>query len=269
MKNSYAYAFSAHSELILSEAANTRSQLYALIDAGQLPDSGSLLRRHLAGKASDDLFAHTFADAALAASPLLVQIGQNENTPSRQIGLIDDGCLKKPIISYLQTKLSLAALSQHLKTLLRIQTADADFLLRYTDPLLLEPIIQMLTPSQRASFLMDVEHWWVTDHRGRLQDVCQQSITASPAPLPLTFDAQQIDALLEACAPCFMMAQLRNLDRDFSMQLNPAEQADFVFKALEDASAQGIEGDSERAEWCLSRWLEKTSTATRKEKTSA
>ena len=247
-----AYSYAEHWDTLTHWQGQAPTQLFALVDVGQLPDAGARLNRMVAAESQRILFVDTFADAARELSPVLM-VCDDPLLPG-----LDELCCRLPILSYLRSALTLDALTQHLQELLNIKTPDSAFLLRYADIQMLPAIIGVLNPTQRAAFLAGIDAWWVVNQRGQLLEMGAAYTKTKPEKLPLVLSDEQLAALLDATIFSSLVSQLRHIDPSFAQRWSPAEQIDFVTRAVAAAKAQGVIDADEIRAWCFACWQQRT-----------
>lgn len=230
---------------------------FALIDWMQLPEPTR--RRHPLAKqvpdaASVALFAGCFAEPALALSPVLMALSEAPEALARQVEALDAACHTLPILSLLHTPATLAQLTQHLQSLLRIEADGTPYLLRLADTQMLAAAQAVLTAAQRARFFSGISAWWATDHQSQLHDLASGDREQPAAPLPLTLDTDQTHALLAAASLPMMASQMRHLDSLFGQTLTHAQQMAFVQASAAVAREEGLQDEAQLLRWTLQRW---------------
>ena len=261
MQKDFSFSFAGHAK-VLTERLDGPERLFALIDAGQIPDCSKSLRKLPGGANRRRLFEDTFAHRALALSPLLLEIAADPDTFQNTLRTLDAICHQLPVLSYLSCDATLDALAGHLRNLLRIEAEESDFLLRFADTQMMAGIATILTPAQHAVFFEGIGAWWIVDHRGALSDLVQLHSPhppAEPVALPLQFDAAQNRALLDATRIPALAAQLRYADPAFGTLISFAAQSECISRGIAAAQDAGQADDTELLSYCLEYWQQQNS----------
>ena len=153
MQNDFSFSFAGHTKVLTERLGASPERLFALIDAGQIPDFSKSLRKLPDGANRRQLFEDTFAHRALELSPLLLEISPDSDALQHTLQTLDAICRHLPVLSYLSSEESLDAMAGHLRNLLRIESDESDFLLRFADTQMMAGIATILTPAQNAAFL--------------------------------------------------------------------------------------------------------------------
>ena len=257
MQNDFSFSFSGHAKVLTERLGASPERLFALIDAGQVPDFSKSLRKLADGGNRRLLFEDTFAHGALALSPLLLEIASEPDALQDTLKTLDATCHQLPVLSYISSEATLDTLAGHLRNLLRIEADESDFLLRFADTQMMAGIATVLTPAQHAAFFEGIGAWWIADHRGVLSELVQLQATeprAEPVALPLQFDSAQISALLNATRIPALAAQLRFADPAFGTLLSLAAQSECISRGVAAAQGAGQSDDTEFLSYCVEYW---------------
>lgn len=262
MQKDFSFSFSGHAKVLTERLDGSPQRLFALIDAGQIPDLSQSLRKLPDVANRRLLFEGTFARRALALSPLVLEIAADAGALQDTLQTLDAICHRLPVLSYLSSDATLDTLAHHLRNLLRIEAEESDFLLRFADTQMMAGIAAILTPAQHAAFFKGIGGWWIVDHRGALSELVQlQSAQprAEPVPLPLQFDTTQNSALLDATRIPALAAQLRYADPAFGTLLSFAAQSECISRGVATAQDAGQADDTEWLSHCLEYWQQQHS----------
>ena len=263
MTYSFVPSMSRVAELLATQAAMRASiqsndpapKLFALIDIAQIPKAAKLLHHAAPGAPHRLLFADNFAKTALALSPVLVELDAEPETATQQIIALDAVCRQLPVMSLLQSAMTLDQLDAHLQSLLLIESDGMRYLLRLADTQMVRAADSIFQPQQRSRFYMGLTAWLTVDHHGSMDDLCAHPQTQpTTEDLPLQLDAAQADALLTAVIVPTVASQIRHLDPGFARQLTHAEQTAFVTQAIDAARDDGITNDDAMIAWTITHW---------------
>lgn len=258
-----AYTFVTHITTILnkvSEEATGTSlvKLFALIDAAQLTAFEQSIKRTqlLRSISTVVLFEGSFAQNAVALSPILFELSDDDNQSSKQLLALDKICQTHASMSVIQSTLSIEELVRHLRELLLINADGTDYLLRFADTQMLTATNLVLMPSQRKVLFGRMQAWYIVDFKGQLEDMLNQESypqTEIADALPLGLNTEQTNALLNAVALPMMQSQLRELEPSFAEQLSNVEQIAFVSESFNLAKEAWVD-EEVMTNWILERW---------------
>jgi len=251
-----AYAYIRHVPDIWSATAGLRSVpgsgsgLYALVDVAQSRTFAPALARRRSSWPQRRIFEGRFSGAVEAWSPVLLEIPGGDAGPPA-MNELSNLCEDFPALGFIASHEGIDALAAHLQDRLLLQTADGlAFLLRLADTQALSAAFVAATPAQQACLLGKVGGWWTVDPQGRLFELHAACPADAPAePPPLTFQAAQMDTLLEASAVPITAAQLRQRDPGFAAR-RLAEQHHFVGCMAQQARQAGFGTADDLLAWC-------------------
>jgi hypothetical protein len=243
----------AHSQARAANDAQTRLQLYALIDAGQ--DKQSWQR--LSERSSQSLpLLDTKGTAADAFSPHLLSLGACD-TPSLELQAAL--AARHPTAAYtlLCSSLSASELHAHLLRFAEVKlTGNMEMLLAFWDPAILGTLVgqvgddtlhvpgPVLDAVQRQAFLSALTAWWYCDREGRWHQIAGGSAKAQPFELQsFALTQAQEDMLVEASVPDQVLYHLElNQPNLFDESQTHAKRYGFVKIVLGSARQLGLSG---------------------------
>lgn len=230
----------------------------ALIDAGQIQGLATRLRTLHPPERCHALYEGTFAENVMALSPLLIELSAEPALAAQEVSRLDQACASLPIMSLIQIGQTTTQWLQHLRSLLRLQMNDTDYLWRLADTQMLQASARALTANQRATVFGACRAWWVVTSDGMPQNMasCAEPSLPLPEVPPLQLDAQQENVLLTQIAPFTLASQLRSMDQRFNEQLTHAEQSQFAVTCIHEAREAFLDEDTELLPWALSKWQE-------------
>ncbi|MGL4602503.1 MAG: DUF4123 domain-containing protein, partial [Iodobacter sp.] len=186
--------------LLLEIAGSTQQGfLYAIIDCAF--DLG--IRKPLRKWSSVPLYQATeLADLAPYSPELyLVDEKQQPQNIEQLIAL----CKGQPMLSFIRSPLELMPLKEHLEYLLKVYCEDnTEWPLRYADTRILIPLFEVLTEEQKKILLGPLEHWFIPDRFGMIQDITgenQPDKKWQAAMGSLKMDEIQFTAMVDAAMP--------------------------------------------------------------------
>jgi len=249
------YALSTHQALWSPRpsADGLPTYSYALVDKGQMRPCPAAMTRWLAGVAHTSLFEGCFAEAALDLSPVLISLSSDTQTAQSAIERLDKHCGELPIVSVIDTTLTLHALTRHLQSLLRIEADGAQYLLRLADTQMLEAALSSLTREQHAAFFAGIGHWWIVDYGQRCRDVAPGERSAEPASLPLVLSAEQTAQLIDAAELPIAVSQMRAYDSSFG-RLSHVERTRFMHECRDLLTPDEAATDTGLLSVAIRRW---------------
>ncbi|WP_168224749.1 DUF4123 domain-containing protein [Rhodoferax aquaticus] len=189
------------------------SSAYALIDPTLVADWGALLWQ--AAQDQPDQVQSVYQDTPLAeleaCSLFLARVARKDLEQLLERGQAG------PVLSFVQTTLSLEQLRQHLACFARARTPDGKWLLARWGCTVVAPVlVKALTPAQKSRFLGGFAAWYLINRKGQL-DIVNGSMDAPSAAadletegmleygyavdddaLALVADASEADVLLHA-----------------------------------------------------------------------
>lgn len=230
----------------------------ALVDAGQLPGlDRQLLRRWPDGQAAA-LFEGTFAQTALAHSPWIIGLADDEVLRAQEIAWLDEHCADLPVLSIATLHGSPREWTTHLQRCLQLKLEDAAYLWRLADTQALQAALTAMSVRQRAWVMQGCHHWWFVTAEGQLVDARQ---SADPTALqdldePLALNAEQTAVLLSEAGPGLLAAQLRSQAEGFAERCTHAQQVVFARSCLHEARLDCIDEDGELLNFAIDRWHE-------------
>lgn len=151
------------------DQAHTPLHLYALIDGAFDNEWGKFLWRRQTKTANADvlrsLYAGTRLEGMQECSPFLVRIDSETQLVQCQEMLHNSA--SKPMLTFIQTPLELAALQNHLGRFCQIQTPDSlVFPLRLADSIGLPDILDAFDEQQRGALLSGFTAWHTINRQG-------------------------------------------------------------------------------------------------------
>lgn len=228
----------------------TDSILYGLIDHAGLP---GLIGR-LADSASEWTSLFDSEDPnILSVAPILFRVGTGQDgIQQRRLvrWIVNQGTYGSSIM-LLASPLSLEHLADRLRARLEaVVPENMDILLRYFDPRVFEPLIEVLSTEQKQAFLGAAEHWWFVDRRGHLQECFATFCATDSFSPPMALDTAQERALLDASDPDQVAQLLQSCAPLDYERLRQGERHDFILRHLEVARHFGIEATHELSLYC-------------------
>jgi len=131
-----------------------------------------------------------------------------------------------------------------------------EVLLRIADARVLRAMHDTLEPAQRASLFGGIQGWWYLDREETLQSLPPDAAPAAPAApaasFPLTLTQAQLDSLLQAAEPDFVMKVLYDSFPGTLDELPRVQRHAFVRRQIEAARrAWGLERVIDFASFCV------------------
>jgi hypothetical protein len=237
-------------------APNNGADRYLVaIDAGQAKGLAQRVRQLHPPERCMTLYEGTFAENAIDLSPLLVELSLDPQQAALELSHLDALCANLPIMSLVKTTQSPVQWLQHLRTLLRLQMANTDYLWRLADTQMLQATASILNAEQTANVFGPCRSWWFVTADGALRDAAFSAHTlTSGRTEPLQLTEHQERALLTATAAHMLSGQIRSLDLDFKTRLTHAEQSRFASGCVDEARESFLDEDSELLGYALSKW---------------
>ncbi|MCY1524943.1 hypothetical protein D9M68_599040 [compost metagenome] len=176
--------------------------LFALVEPGMLEDCQDTvpaeLRRHFDAPGDASLYAQRHEAAAASIGPLLVQPDVAQAEWLWRTGQAHHA------VSWVWTEQPIEDMAQHLAHWLDAQTDDGlDFLLRFYDPRLAEPMLTLMGEDVLRGMLRTGEQWsWVDPwNRACSLNLAQEDTAPKPASPPWVLAQSQTDAVMRLCEP--------------------------------------------------------------------
>ncbi len=176
--------------------------LYVLVEPGMLDDCASPvpagLARHFREPGDTSLYARRHEVVAASFGPMLAQ-----PEPVQAEWLWDIG-QRHHAVSWLWTEQPIEQAAQRLARWLDAKTDDGlDFLLRFYDPRLAEPMLTLMGPDVLQGLLLPGEQWaWVDPwQRACTLDPVGARHNAPAAAAPWTLTPDQTEAVMLLCGP--------------------------------------------------------------------
>lgn len=143
--------------------------LYALVDAGQIPDA---LRQQIEGIKSEKVFANTKEHKIEKYGPYLLPLDRSANCKQFPISALLDTMQYGWTVSWLTSKLDLKELSAHLASHLNGELEDGrSTLIRYYDPRVLAAFLEHIDSQTRSSIISPIGKWTYWDRSLDLQTI--------------------------------------------------------------------------------------------------
>lgn len=176
--------------------------LYALIEPGMLDDCAlpvpAGLARHFREPGDTSLYARRHEVVAASFGPMLAQ-----PEPAQAEWLWNIG-QRHHAVSWLWTEQPIEETAQRLARWLDAKTDDGlDFLLRFYDPRLAEPMLTLMGPDVLQGLLLPGEQWaWVDPwQRACTLELIAGKRDAPAAAAPWILTPDQTDAVMSLCGP--------------------------------------------------------------------
>ncbi|WMJ69513.1 DUF4123 domain-containing protein [Stenotrophomonas sp. 24(2023)] len=228
---------------------------YAVIDSAQRPHFDERLSR--LGARYCSLF-EGHAEASLGdIAALLVEYPDTGTDASPALAAeIARLAADRPAVSLYWSALDLQALARHFRAfhLARVpEKGGSEMLLRWYDTRILPALMDVFTPAQRAALLQGIQRGQYYDRFGDLHalDCTDLPDGELPALPPLQLDPAQYQALLEACEPDVVIAQLRRVIPDEMRRLDRRALYPFVSTAVQDTLAHGVQQTDDHVQYAL------------------
>lgn len=219
---------------------------YLLIDGAFLP--GLFREVRLAIGSSDvTLLFKTLpgcSDVVRDYSPFVVKISE-ASLP--RLKHILDRCSGFPMLSYLETPDTLAALTLRLSSWCIIYADGQRFNFRFADVRRLKKIFEVLTPLQQGELTGNVSHWAYIDRSGRWERLLITAPTAHIPSEPPKLDESQFSQLVRDSEADELLASLSSQNR--FPDRAPSRLHAVVRQALSMAEEAGL-SSMERDKWC-------------------
>jgi len=167
-----------------------------------------------------------YEEAARAVSPLVIDMeAAYESGQLTDMMAMFNAVRPQVHVSIVDTDLSPAAFTEHLRRFIMIRTDDGRaFTLRFADCLGLPVLAATFSAEQWTSFAGPVKRWCVHGRDGALRDLPLPDRELPPCSTPLALTARQLADLAEATAPDEMLADIREMRHDRGMRGSASEQ---------------------------------------------
>ncbi|KQV79808.1 hypothetical protein ASD15_17425 [Massilia sp. Root351] len=151
-------------------------------------------------------------------------------------------CAARPMISFLASRVPLAELSEHWRSLHRVSVVDQQkMLLRFADTRVLSALPDILAPSQWLSYSSPLVHWLVLERTGTFTQIPLAPAGALPDQ-SIKLSEPQVDALLIASQPDAIIELLKNAMSDVVPDsLRNSEFYELISGSCQLAASHGIE----------------------------
>ena len=147
------------------------------------------------------------------AAPLLVPIPVDQRSDAHLRSILFH-CAARPMISFVASRVPLAELSKHWRSLHRVNVVDDQkMLLRFADTRVLSVLPEILTPSQWLSYSAPLVCWLVLERTGTFTEIPLAPAGALPDQ-DIKLSGPQVDALLMASQPDAIIELLKNAMSD-------------------------------------------------------
>jgi len=211
--------FYAQDPIMVSAAIDTLGMLAAaqpglhwaaLIDSAfDYPDSETV--PYAAG--SINCYSANEFEGLQKAAPLLVPISVDQRSDAHLRSILSH-CAARPMISFVASRVPLDELSEHWRSLHRVNVVDDQkMLLRFADTRVLSVLPEILTPSQWLSYSAPLVCWLVLERTGAFIEIPLASAGALPDQ-GTKLSEPQVDALLMASQPDAIIELLKNAMSD-------------------------------------------------------
>lgn len=143
------------------------------------------------------------------AAPLLMPIPSHQRSDAHLRGILRH-CAARPMVSFVASRIPLAELSEHWRSLHRVSVVDEQkMLLRFADTRVLSVLPEILTPSQWLSYSAPLASWLVLERTGTFTEIALAPAGALPDQ-EIKLSEYQVDALLAASQPDAIIELLKN-----------------------------------------------------------
>ncbi len=235
----------------LEDALNAEGDdhAYVLVDSALY---GEPQRRHPLGVDCATLVVDGAEDdEARAVLPLLMAWPADESTRTWLAPRSIQWALDRHAATWLRSPLPLKELAEALGRRMDALLDDGTgVLLRFADARILGPLPGSLTVEQQSALFAPVARWWYLDRGEQLQEVVKPHGDAIPVSLPIVLAQHQLDAMLEAAEPDFVMQSLDKLAPRMIERVERRSRHSFVQQQVERARAWGMEATADFALFC-------------------
>lgn len=175
------------------------------------------------------------------AAPWLMPI-YDSSPDSRLLNTVFRHCGARPMISIVGSRVPLDSLSEHWKSLHRVDVLDhGHMLLRIADTRVLAVLPRILDPAQWRAYTEPLAHWLVLERGGKLAalPMAPDDLTADEA---IQLRQRQVDALLQASQPDAIIDLLMETMSDIVPdEIRNADFHKLIQASCELAESHGIE----------------------------
>lgn len=194
---------------------------------------------------------YVYESGATAVSPLVIDIDAAYGVGGAdEVSAFFTALQPKAHVSLIDTTLSHAALTQHLRRFIMVRAGTGRaYTLRFADCTVLATLAAVLTGSQWAAIAGPMGRWCVHGFDDALRALPAADIDAIPAQTPLVLAEEQIAALAEAGAPSMMLAHLLDMNHGEALPGSAAEQHRWA------SAARAMWQGAANADEIVLRWL--------------
>ena len=241
-------------ELAASLAAPAPGQAYALVDGALCTDLR--LRAPLGVDVARLPVPGIGDEASMAALPMLMAWPDDAGLRDWLLQRTMLWAEERHAATWLRSSAGLQALAHRLGLGIAALLDDGtEVLLRVADARVLPAMHDALEPAQRGSLFGCIQDWWYVDREETLQSLPMDSGPATSAPpaasFPLTLTQSQLDSLLQAAEPDFVMQLLRDSYPGTLDRLPRARRHAFVRRQIDAAQSWGLERVNDLASFCV------------------
>jgi hypothetical protein len=180
--------------------------LYALVDAGQIPES---LRQQIAEVKHEKLFSNTKEYKIEKYGPYLLPLERDANSKQFPMPELLNTMQYGWTVSWLTSKLDLKELAAHFACHLEGELEDGrKTLIRYYDPRVLAPFLEHIDSQTRSSIVSPIGKWTYWDRSLDLQTISGPGKTSVSKNLCTPINACTREAMALASAPDLIMSKL-------------------------------------------------------------
>lgn len=242
-----------------ASAADVNLKLYALVDRAfderwqpwadaRLPEVHAL-----------SLYEGTQLSGVDEVAPHLLALPANPAMQEQYVGQIIRRCAGKPMLSLIASREPLQNLKTHFERYATVHTEDEQqFVLRYADVRILDPLISVLTESQVAAFLSPIKHWWTSDRMGQLVSLssgteasARKKTETEESSGPLILSEKQFAALIDAAEADALIEQLYRIIPEQCLEDAPGKLHRRVSEQLSHMERFGIHDMADRIAYCV------------------
>lgn len=212
---------------------------FLLIDSAMLGGTEAFLP--MQADTRPDWLLPIYKETAATVSPLLIDMAAAEQAGQLDLMMmLFNGTQPQLHASLIETRLTHAALAQHLRHFIFVRLASGNEpTLRFADCAVLPSLAAILTPAQWAAVVGPTTRWCIHQRCGALTDLPLADPGQDPAPTPLTLTTQQDALLTELEAPDQLIGNLLRGRKGKTLSGNMAEQHQWASEALIQWRAAG------------------------------
>ncbi|MFC5473376.1 DUF4123 domain-containing protein [Paraherbaspirillum soli] len=195
------------------------------------------------------LYAHSCLSGLEECAPFLLYL-----TRSNLLGFLKQSA-GKPMLSILQSPLSLAGLQRHFAAFLQIRTPSDGLCmpLRFADTMCSEKVLAMFDDGQRAAFCSGFSAWHLINREGTLTTIAGTCVDLASYTPPVVAEANAIDITDKQYARLIDSGEaeyiLCNLD-EMAPHITTVHKASILYRVIVELLAgmdrRGIKNDLER-----------------------